>query len=377
MWHRGLILPSHVKRRCDELVTRAQRATDVAAVFEAASPRLSRIVPLDAAAWMATDPATGLCMAPMRLENLTPRAESIEHEFRADDVNKFRDLARAQIPVGTLLAATGGRPTHSARYRQFHQSDFSDELRAVLRIGDSHWGNVSLLRAHGRSPFSERDVAIMASLSGPLALALRGCARVDPRTWPGSKVGAGLLLFGPAGELVSINDEARHWLAQLPDTGGVGSPGLSGPHEIELPPWLASTVLRARSAAMAGDAAEAWGRVVSPSGRWLVCDASCLRDANGAITGTALVIAPARSADLAPIIVEAYELTDREQQVTQLIARGASTAEIADDLYLSTHTVRHHIKAVFEKLGVSSRGELVAKLFAEHQLPAIASTPAR
>jgi len=32
---------------------------------------------------------------------------------------------------------------------------------------------------------------------------------------------------------------------------------------------------------------------------------------------------------------------------------------------------------VFEKLGVSSRGELVAKLFAEHQLPAIASTPAR
>src|SRR5919106_3739007 len=273
MWHRGLILPSHVKRRCDELVTRAQRATDVAAVFEAASPRLRRIVPFDAAAWMATDPATGLCMAPMRLENLTPRAESIEHEFRADDVNKFRDLARAQIPVGTLLAATGGRPTRSARYRQFHQSDFSDELRAVLRIGESHWGNVSLLRAHGRSPFSERDVAIMASLSGPLALALRGCARVDPRTWPGSKVGAGVLLFGAPRGIVSINDEARHWVGPPPRTGGGGAPGAWGPHEIELPPWLASTVIRARSAAMAGDAAEAWGRVVSPSGRWLVCDA--------------------------------------------------------------------------------------------------------
>ena len=48
------------------------------------------------------------------------------------------------------------------------------------------------------------------------------------------------------------------------------------------------------------------------------------------------------------------------------IARGASTAEIAAELFLSTHTVRDYVKTVFEKLGVSSRGELVARLFAEH-----------
>jgi DNA-binding CsgD family transcriptional regulator len=33
---------------------------------------------------------------------------------------------------------------------------------------------------------------------------------------------------------------------------------------------------------------------------------------------------------------------------------------------LSAHTVRFYIKAVFEKVGVSTRGELVAKLFADH-----------
>jgi DNA-binding CsgD family transcriptional regulator len=71
-----------------------------------------------------------------------------------------------------------------------------------------------------------------------------------------------------------------------------------------------------------------------------------------------------------PIIVEAYDLTAREQDVIRLIARGCGTAEVADGLYLSPHTVRDHVKTIFRKLGVASRGELVAKLFAEHYLPA-------
>ncbi len=52
-------------------------------------------------------------------------------------------------------------------------------------------------------------------------------------------------------------------------------------------------------------------------------------------------------------------------QVTRLIARGCSTAEIADRLHLSTHTVRDYVKAIFGKLGVSTRGELVARLIGD------------
>lgn len=58
------------------------------------------------------------------------------------------------------------------------------------------------------------------------------------------------------------------------------------------------------------------------------------------------------------------------QRVIGLIARGAGTNEIVDQLILSRHTVRDHIKAIFAKVGVSSRGELVAKLFADHYEPA-------
>jgi DNA-binding NarL/FixJ family response regulator len=80
----------------------------------------------------------------------------------------------------------------------------------------------------------------------------------------------------------------------------------------------------------------------------------------------AVVIEPAKSGEIAPIIVDAYALSPRERDVVRAIARGLSNPEIAAELFLSPHTVRDYVKSVFEKLGVSSRGELVAKLFAEH-----------
>jgi DNA-binding CsgD family transcriptional regulator len=77
------------------------------------------------------------------------------------------------------------------------------------------------------------------------------------------------------------------------------------------------------------------------------------------------VIEPAKASEIASIVVEAYRLTGREVQVARLVARGLSTNEIASTLFLSPHTVRDHLKAIFQKVGVSSRGELTSKLFAE------------
>jgi DNA-binding NarL/FixJ family response regulator len=91
-----------------------------------------------------------------------------------------------------------------------------------------------------------------------------------------------------------------------------------------------------------------------------------MREANAQSGRTALVIEPATATEIAPIIVEAYQLGPREQQVTRLVARGLSTAEIAMNLNLSTHTIRDYLKQVFEKVVVSTRGELVAKIFNEH-----------
>jgi DNA-binding NarL/FixJ family response regulator len=81
------------------------------------------------------------------------------------------------------------------------------------------------------------------------------------------------------------------------------------------------------------------------------------------------VVEPATPTRIAPIVAEAYGLTPREQQVTRGVARGLSNADVAASLHLSPHTVRDHLKATFAKVGVASRGELVARLFADPVRP--------
>jgi DNA-binding NarL/FixJ family response regulator len=51
------------------------------------------------------------------------------------------------------------------------------------------------------------------------------------------------------------------------------------------------------------------------------------------------------------------ELTDREQEILTLIARGRSNAQIADDLVVSLKTVRNHVSTIFNKLQVADRGQ--------------------
>ena len=56
---------------------------------------------------------------------------------------------------------------------------------------------------------------------------------------------------------------------------------------------------------------------------------------------------------------EPTALTERETEITRCIAEGKSTNAIADELYISVHTVRTHRKNIMRKLGVNSVSELV------------------
>lgn len=53
-------------------------------------------------------------------------------------------------------------------------------------------------------------------------------------------------------------------------------------------------------------------------------------------------------------------LTDREMDVLRLMASGRTSVEIAEELHLSTNTVRHQVQAVLQRLGAHSKLEAVA-----------------
>jgi ATP/maltotriose-dependent transcriptional regulator MalT len=62
-----------------------------------------------------------------------------------------------------------------------------------------------------------------------------------------------------------------------------------------------------------------------------------------------------------------YGLTARELQVLRLVAAGKSNHTIADELFISEHTVARHVQNIFAKLNVSSRAAATAFAFS-HQL---------
>ena len=218
-------------------------------------------------------------------------------EFLVADVNLYRDLARAEVPAAALRA-TVADPGQSARYREFldPQGFTDDELRAVLRVGDSPWGAVNLFRRRGQTPFTQAETELVASLSAS-GEALRVRARpADLGLAPAGR--PGLLLFDRDGALVSANAEARAWLAELP-----ADQDLPSDLDVGVPMWL--LVFRALAVAHGRGDGTARSRVRTRRGTWLVCHASCLRDAGGALTSIAVVIEPATATEIAPIIVQA------------------------------------------------------------------------
>jgi LuxR family transcriptional regulator, maltose regulon positive regulatory protein len=71
---------------------------------------------------------------------------------------------------------------------------------------------------------------------------------------------------------------------------------------------------------------------------------------------------PARlsvSGGAGPLIVE--PLTEREQEVLRHVAHMLSTAEVAGAMYISTNTVKTHLKSIFRKLAADHRGEAVRR----------------
>ncbi|GAA2424220.1 hypothetical protein GCM10010191_40610 [Actinomadura vinacea] len=342
--------------------------TDAGDLFGRASARLRRVVPFDAAVWAATDPETGLITAPMLVEDLGDRercADYWESELLEENVVPFRDLAHASVPAAGLRAVTGNLPGRSARFRRLLQGQgVHDELRAVFRAGGRPWGVASLFRTEPGGPFVQDEVALVAGFSAPMAARLRRFARLSgPQALPDAPA-PGLVLFDSSGTAISINDEAREYLARLPR-----GPSVPSPLGVRLPIWIIGTALQARAIARGRDHGGARVRIRTVEGRWLVCHASNLTGPDGRAGTVALVIEPAAASDLAVIVAEAHELTPRELEIAQHVAYGLPTGEIAARLFISPHTVRGHLKAIFQKTGVSSRGELVARLFAEHYWP--------
>jgi DNA-binding NarL/FixJ family response regulator len=362
-------------RAIDAVTAVAERAETADELLEGVAGVVQRLVPYDGAAWFGLDPTTMLAAAPSRIENLDAEYCSLywHLEFHEQDFAAFSEIARGE-GARALRLSLDDRPARSVRYREFMQPQgFEDELRAAFGVGDAAWGVVDLYRSSAAVPFTRDDVEVLQSVSSIVGAALRTHIRTTS-PWLGIPSAPGLVVIDEQGKAVSSNAEAHAWLRDLWPCTSTDCAESTSLDLIELrdcdqtvPTPLYALAARARAVAGGRERVPARLRLQDRRGRWLVLHASAM-SAPGTPGGgnVAIVIEAAKSAEVAPIVIESYSLTARERDVLGAIARGESTAEIAAHLFLSPHTVRDYVKAVFEKVGVSSRNELVARLFGEH-----------
>jgi len=342
-----------------QLSQRCYAGLDVVSLQAEFLDTLQRIVPFDAAFCATVDPATLLFTGAVLREipwEATPRF--LANEFLQDDVNKFRSLAAARSPVDWLDHATARHRPASARYREIMAPlGLGDELRAAFRAGGACWGFLCVHREDGPHGFTPNEARLIARLSSHVGEGLRRgllVAAAETTVDPG---GPGVLVVSEDGSLVATTEAGERWLWELDD-------GEPSPTRLTLAVQgvLAGLV---RNQTDDPPAAEPSVRVRTRSGRWVIVHASPMAGL-GEGGHVAVVIEPAKPAELAPIILLAHGLTRREGQVAQLALQGKTNKRVARDLRISEHTVEDHLKAIFTKVGVSSRGELTARVFAEH-----------
>jgi DNA-binding NarL/FixJ family response regulator len=73
----------------------------------------------------------------------------------------------------------------------------------------------------------------------------------------------------------------------------------------------------------------------------------------------ALALAHVRQTDTQPTGLDHAQLTEREQEVLRLMARGLSNAEIAEELVLGVQTIKTHVANVLAKVGARDRTQAV------------------
>lgn len=342
----------------------AGQGLDLVSFWRESGEALSRAVPYYLTpCWFTLDPASLLITSHFQEGLPEIPAEWLAREYCEPDFNKMADVATSPRGAATLHDATRGEPERSPRYRRdMVPYGAAQEMITGLRTRSGEvWGAVGLYREPGEPLFEVEDLDFMVAAAPFLAEGARRALLMGEAADPDSAEPPGLIVLKDDWTVESMTPGLERWLSDLPGGGNNGA--------------LAPAVYAVAGQAMreagdldsAGDAV--FARVLSRSGRWVVLHGTTLM--SGPTRRAAVIIEPAHPARIAPLLMAVYQLTNREEEVTRLVLQGNSTAQIADALVISVHTVQQHLKSVFEKTGVRSRRDLVAKIFLSHYEPRV------
>lgn len=215
----------------------------------------------------------------------------------------------------------------------------------MFRTDATCWGAAGMVRA--RSGFSGRETEFLLAVAPVVAAATRLAVRLEARGWASGGPPA-VVVVGLDGRLRAITPTAAEWQDRF---------------NTITPDRFRTMMQVMASGAHASTTGGFRARLRDAYGNWAFLEASPLTGEDD--DQVAVTIAPATGDHLLGLLLAAYDLSAREREVCREVISGHSTSEIAHHLVISAHTVQDHLKSIFGKVGVRSRGELVARLRAE------------
>lgn len=346
---------SSAKNRARADITRlaAARLDNDAFRWEAAAI-VRRVIGFDGWCWLLADPGARLPTRDLG-ENVLA-GQSVRGFSRRHAEAWAVPWQRSARPVAVTSAVTGGDLARDAAWREtLGPAGVGDYLSVPLMADGTCWAQLHLHRDSSAEFFSADDEQFVAELAPMLAARLRDGLRARPA---GQDLGndpaePGTFVVDEDLSVLAATPAAWQWTQRL---------GLAKPSDAEpLPGFVYSVATRVALARARGyePPPSARARLQDADGRWTVVRVAPLA---GEASGYVITLEAARSAELAPLLMRAWALSPREREVAALVLDGLSSEDIAQALFISVHTVRDHVKAIFGKLGVSRRQDLVAAL---------------
>ncbi|WP_158850783.1 helix-turn-helix transcriptional regulator [Saccharothrix deserti] len=326
-----------------EIAALASAGLGVAELHRAAIDVVERVVPTELTCWASLDPDTAV------ISSMTSGPTSIPvqyepllagYEYGGAEPHTFAELARRPEPVALLSDVPHRDVAHSGRLNEvWRPLGLGHELRAVFRVDGTCWGAAGMVR---RGDFTDRETEFVASVAPAIAGATRVAVRCGNYRSGGEPA---IVVVGRDGAQRAATSAARSWREELDEI----APG-------RFAVMLRAVVVGARSSGSGTFRA----RVRDASGGWILFQASRLISEDD--DETVVTVERASGSELLGLLLAAYGLTPREREVCHEVIAGRSTSDIAARLVISAHTVQDHLKSVFGKVDVRSRGELVARL---------------
>ncbi len=318
---------SEIKRLC-------YSGLDTTALRQRVLERLGRSVPWDGYVAFTMDPSSGLITGALVEAMGDERGLRVylEHVCFEDHILEFNWMARNRLPVGLLSEATGGKLDLALRYRELlGPAGFGFEMRGAFTTGTELWGGLCLTREKGRPDFADRETAFLRRVAPHVGAGLRAATfQQELRNDQGSDDSAGVLVLDQRGTVVQHNASAERRLREL---GNLEARWREG-EGLPAPVWTVLGALRRALKAQTDRDLNSTPevRVRGRSGRWLTLQASQTEPSLTRPSESVLIIAPAGPKQVLSLTTIGYGLSPREQEVVDLVVRGASTRQISQGI---------------------------------------------